>query len=79
MSAFFVPRLTAVEALAPYRLRTYWNTGEVLDVDIGERLRRIAALAPVLDPTVFTRVHLAEGGGAIEWFDTAFGADNVYA
>lgn len=79
MSAFFVPRLTAVEALAPYRLRTYWNTGEVLDVDIGERLRRIAALAPVLDPTVFTRVHLAEGGGAIEWFDTEFGADNVYA
>ena len=29
MSDFFHPKLQAVEALAPYRLRTTWSTGEV--------------------------------------------------
>jgi hypothetical protein len=79
MSDYFFPKLTAVEALAPYRLLTTWSTGEVLEVDVGDILRKIPALAPILDPEVFARVHLAEGGGSIEWFDTEFGEDNVYA
>lgn len=79
MSDYFFPKLQAVEALAPYRLRTTWSTGEVLDVDVGDILRKYPALAPILDPEVFARVHIAEGGGGIEWFDTEFGADNVYA
>ena len=31
----FAPKLQTVEALAPYRLRTTWSTGEVLDVDVS--------------------------------------------
>ncbi|MBB1073143.1 DUF2442 domain-containing protein [Rhodoferax sp. 4810] len=75
----FFPHLTAVEALKPYCVRTHWHTGEVLEVDLETRLRRYSALAPILDPTVFARVHLGEWGNSIEWLDNEFGADNVYA
>jgi hypothetical protein len=79
MSDYFFPKLEAVETLAPYRLRTTWSTGEVLEVDVGDILRKLPVLAPILDPEVFARVHIAEWGGSIEWFDTEFGEDNVYA
>ena len=79
MSDYFFPKLTAVEALMPYRLSTTWSTGEVLDVDVGDILRKIPVLAPILDAEVFARAHIAEWGGSIEWFDTEFGEDNVYA
>lgn len=79
MSEYFFPKLTAVVALAPYRLRTTWSTGEVLEVDVGDILRKIPALARILDAEVFARVHIAEWGGGIEWFDTEFGEDNIYA
>ena len=79
MTRAFFPQLQTVEALAPYRLRTTWSTGEVLEVDVEDRLRRHAALAPILDPAVFTRVHVGEWGNSIEWLDEEFGADNVYA
>jgi len=35
MSTYFYPKLQAVAALEPYRLRTTWSTGEVLGVDVG--------------------------------------------
>ncbi|MGB8145290.1 MAG: DUF2442 domain-containing protein [Chromatiaceae bacterium] len=79
MSTYFFPKLQAVEALAPYHLRTTWSTGEVLEVDVEGVLRRIPVLAPILSPEVFARVHLGEWGNSIEWFDEEFGADNVYA
>jgi hypothetical protein len=79
MSDFFHPRLEAVEALAPYQLRTTWSTGEVLDVDVEAVLRGIPALTNLLDPHVFGKAHLAEWGHGIEWFDAELGADNVYA
>lgn len=79
MSDYFFPQLQAVEALAPYRLRTSWSTGEVLELDVEDRLRRHAALLPILDPAVFARVHVGEWGHSIEWIDEEFGADNVYA
>jgi len=79
MSEFFHPKLQAVEASAPYRLRTTWSTGEALDVDVESVLRGIPALAKLLDPEVFGKAHLAEWGHGIEWFDAELGADNVYA
>ena len=79
MSEYFFPKLTSVEALAPYRLRTMWSTGEVLEVDVATRLGNHPALAAVLDPDVFARVHIGEWGNSIEWIDEEFGADNVYA
>jgi hypothetical protein len=79
MSEYFFPKLEAIEALAPYRLRTTWSTGEILELDVGGILHKSPALTPILDPEVFARVHIAEWGGSIEWFDTEFGEDNVYA
>lgn len=79
MSDYFFPKLQAVEALAPYRLRTTWSTGEVLEVDVGDILHKTPALSAILNPEIFARVRIAEWGGSIEWFDTEFGQDNVYA
>ena len=79
MSDIFHPKLQAVEALAPYRLRTSWSTGEVLDVDVEPVLRGIPALAGLLAPQIFAKVHLAEWGQGIEWHNAELGADNVYA
>jgi len=79
MSDYFFPKLTAVITLAPYRLRSTWSTGEVLEVDVEARLRKHAALAAILDPEVFARAHIGEWGNSIEWIDEEFGADNIYA
>lgn len=79
MTEYFHPRLKSVEALTPHRLRTTWSTGEVLEVDVGDVLRQVSCLAPILELEVFARVHCDEWGHAIEWFDSEFGADNVYA
>lgn len=79
MSRYFFPQLEEVHALAPYRLRTRWSTGETLEVDVADQLRAMPSLAPVLAPKVFATAHLPEWGGSIEWFDTEFGADKVYA
>jgi len=79
MSEYFFPKLNAVEALAPYRLRTTWSTGEVLEVDVESVLRKHAVLSPILDPVVFARVDLGEWGSGIEWIDAELGSDNVYA
>lgn len=76
---FFFPQLEEVKSLEPYRLLTRWSTGETLLVDVGDRLRAIPALSPILAPEVFATAHLAEWGGSVEWFDTEFGADNLYA
>jgi hypothetical protein len=78
MSRHFHPRLEAVEAIEPYRLRTHWSTGESLEVDVEAQLRKYAALSGILDPAAFARVHLGDGG-SVEWFDEEFGADNVFA
>ena len=76
MTDFFFPKLLTVKALEPYRLRTTWSTGEVLDVDVGN-LMRGAAFAEIRKPDIFKTVHT--DGFSIEWFDTELGRDNVYA
>ncbi len=76
MSEYFFPKILSVEALEPYRLRTTWSTGEVLDVNV-ERILSKPALKEILKPEVFARVHT--DGFSIEWIDTELGPDNVYA
>lgn len=76
MSEFFYPKLQTVEALEPLRLRTVWNTGEVLNVDVSKVLRG-TAFTEIRKPEVFKTVHT--DGISIEWFDTELGPDNVYA
>ncbi len=79
MSEFFKPKLQAVTALAPYRLETRWDTGEVLEVDVGATLRSVPALAPLLDPDTFAKARIDDWGHGISWLDAELGADNVYA
>ncbi|MFY9260760.1 MAG: hypothetical protein WAO71_09660 [Gallionella sp.] len=79
MSDYFFPKLQTATALEPPRVQTTWSTGEVLVVDLGEILRKSAFLAQLLEPEVFARVHVGEHGCCLEWFDSEFGADNVYA
>jgi Protein of unknown function (DUF2442) len=76
MSEFFTPKLLAVQALAPYQLRTTWSTGEVLDVDVAQVMQG-AAFVEIRKPEVFSTVRT--DGFSIEWFDTELGPDNVYA
>lgn len=79
MSEFFHPKLQSVEALETYWIRTIWSTGETLNVDVGSVLRKTKALKKILEPAVFTNVHLSEWGQGVEWFDSELGADNIYA
>ena len=48
-------------------------------MNVGDKLRAIPCLTPILAPEVFASAHLAAWGGSVEWFDTEFGADNLYA
>lgn len=79
MSKHFFPQLLGVKALEPYRLCTHWDTGETLEVDVSTVLHTSKALKRILDPGTFARVRIADWGGALEWFDTELGQDNVYA
>lgn len=75
----FFPKLIAIEAFEPYILRTHWNTGENFNVDVGDILKKIKPLAPILKEDNFKKAHICNNGQCVEWFDTEFGADNVYA
>ena len=79
MSSAFYPQLIGVEALEPYILRTHWNIGEILDVDVGEILKNIKSSAPILQEDNFKKIHISGNGQCVEWFDTELAADNVYA
>ena len=50
MSEYFFPKLNTVEAMAPYRLRTTWSAGEVLEVDVESVLRKHSFLAAICPP-----------------------------
>lgn len=78
MSKRLSPELREVTALEPYRLRTRWSTGEVLEVDVGDQLRGIPFLVKIHDPAIFAKAHVAESGRGVEWFDAEFSADKVY-
>jgi hypothetical protein len=72
------PRALHVKALEPCRLRIRWNTGETLDVDLADKLKG-RLLARLRQPDLFAKAHAACTGACIEWEDSEFGADNVYA
>lgn len=61
MNAFFFPKLQRIEALAHYRLRTYWNTKEVLDVDVESALRSNPALHEIFSLQSFPLSMWASG------------------
>ena len=73
------PRAQSVVALENHRLRIKWDTGETLEVDVGEVLRKFPSLKPLLRDREFAKVHIAGNGSVIEWIDCELGADNVFA
>jgi len=73
------PKALGVKALQPYKLEIAWDTGETLMVDVEKKLRGVPILEKILVPEIFAKAHISEWGGSIEWFDTEFGDDNVYA
>ena len=46
---------------------------------MSQALHSSPMLKAILSPAVFQRAHVGEWGGSVEWFDSEFGADNVYA
>ena len=72
------PRALHVDTLEPCRLRIRWSTGETLEVDLANKLKG-RALAHLRQPALFAKAHAACNGACIEWEDSEFGADNVYA
>lgn len=73
------PRINAVKAIGPTRLRIAWTTGERLEVDLAEPIHRLKALAPLRDPADFDRVQVGEWGHSLVWGgEIDLGADRLY-
>ncbi len=59
------PRIDAVEAIGPTRLRIAWTTDERLEVDLAEPIQRLQALGPLCDPAALDRVQVGEWGHSL--------------
>jgi hypothetical protein len=73
------PGIETVEVIGLTQLCIAWTTGERLEVDLAEPIGRLKVLAPLRDPTVFSRVQVAEWGHSLVWDDPIdLGADRLY-
>jgi hypothetical protein len=62
------PRIAAVEAERPFRVRVHWAGSTETDrVDLKALVHRLKGLAPLRDPKLFKQVRVKEWGWAIEW------------
>ena len=61
------PLITAVKATDVLHLVITWSTGETLDCGITTTISRHAALAPLADPVVFSKVAVEEWGHGLDW------------
>ena len=71
--------LTAVQALPDYRLHLTYADGHAFELDLGERVRTSAFLAPLKDAALFDRVKVGFGGRSVEWIEDELdlGSDNL--
>ena len=73
------PLITAVQITDALHLVISWNTGETLDCDLNTTISRHAALAPLADPAVFSKVAVEEWGHGLDWpGGLNMGADRLY-
>jgi len=49
------------------RLVIHWDDGSRDEIDLAPSIAARSVLAPLADPEVFHRIHLAEDGWSIEW------------
>lgn len=62
------PRIAAVEAERPFRVRVHWAGSTETDrVDLKALVHRLKGLAPLRDAKLFKHVRVKEWGWAIEW------------
>lgn len=74
-------RLVQVAVLKPYRLRLTYQTGETVEVEVGEIIRRIPALSGLKEWSLFQKAAVGEHGMSVTWGEDTFelAADNLYA
>jgi hypothetical protein len=69
-----LPRITLIESVQPYTIRTLWTTGETRDIDFHPLLQPYAlrpesSLGRLLDPQIFERAKLDPEAQTIYWED----------
>ena len=74
------PRLSAVEALADYRLALTFIDGHQLTLDLSRDLRAYPGLQPLLEADAFKGATLGDDGWSVGWPepDIQIGADTLY-
>jgi hypothetical protein len=74
-------RISAVEAMGPYRLRLTFGDGAIMAVDLAANIERIPALAPLKDPALFASACVGEWGRTVDWIpgELDMAGDNLRA
>lgn len=73
------PLITAVQVIGNMQLTLTWSTGEILDLDLSDTIKRNTAFAPLSDPAIFSRVAVEEWGHGLDWPNGLdMGADRLY-
>jgi DNA-binding transcriptional regulator YiaG len=62
-----IPRLASVLAKPGKRLGVAWKDGFKAEIDLSGLVARLAALAPLADPALFTAVELVDWNTAVGW------------
>lgn len=71
--------LTAVQALPNHCLRLHYADGQTFELDLSERLRTSAFLAPLKDAALFKQAKVGFAGRSVDWIEDELdlGADNL--
>ncbi len=71
--------LTEVEALPNYRLRLTYADGQTFEVDLSERIRATAFLAPLKEDSLFAQARKGFAGRSVDWVEDELdlGSDNL--
>lgn len=71
--------LTAVQAQPDYRLHLSYADGQTFEVDLTERVRTSAFLAPLKDAALFDQAKVGFGGRSVDWIEDELdlGSDNL--
>ena len=73
------PLIKSVQTTGIQRLIIDWSTGETLDCDLTDTIKRHTAFAPLADPSVFAQVVVEEWGHGLDWpGGLDMGADRLY-
>lgn len=73
------PLILAVQLVGVMKLAISWSTGETLDCDLSDTIRRVSVFAVLVDPAVFSQVSVEEWGHGLDWpGGLDMGADRLY-